>query len=314
MVTPGTGSGLKFLYEGLGGLGIPQEQQNLVKLRGTLEQKRQQEAANVAQKTIDNFKQRSSKALDNIKKRDKKFLEELGKINKDTLDIINPEAAKQIIDPKEAGITAAQSAVLDEDADRFGAVGLFALTMSKYAEGKSKAEQDQYKLVRKAALDSAKIKTKQAEVQDLRQKGQNDKADEIQAEVDKLQTNLDILKANIPANVFDAAQKATTGQLDQLAKVAKTKKDRAETASKGKLTPEKITTQMNAFGKQLERSLGTVLAGNVSIGPDGSVRVKQSFFSGKDKGFQNRINNAITKANEDALREIGTRPVNLIAA
>jgi hypothetical protein len=310
---PGSGLGAEALYKGLGGLGLSQEQQNVIKLRGTLEQKRQQETANIAKKTIDNFKERSSKALDNIKKRDKKFLEELGKINKDTLDIINPEAAKQIIDPKEAGITAAQSAVLDEDAGRFGAVGLLALTMSKYAEGKSKAEQDQYKLVRKAALDSAKIKTKQAEVQDLRQKGQNDKADEIQAEVDKLQTNLDILKANIPANVFDAAQKATTGQLDQLAKVAKTQKDQADAASKGKSKPENITTQMKTLSTTAKDSLSFQMQGNVSVGPDGSIRVKQSFY-GNDKKLQNKVNSQLAQAYEKALREIGTKPINTISA
>ena len=251
---PGTGLGPEALYKGLGGLGLSQEQQNVIKLRGTLEQIRQQETANIAQKTINNFKQRSSKALDNIKKRDKKFLEELGKINKDTLDIINPEAAKQIIDPKEAGITAAQSAVLDEDAGRFGAVGLLALTMSKYAEGKSKADKEQYQLVRKAALDSATLKTKQAEVQDLRQKGQDDEADKIQSQVNKLQTNLDTLKANIPANVFDAAQKATTGQLDQLAKVAKTKKDRAIAASK--TTP---TDKAKSFSSQYKEAINAAL-------------------------------------------------------
>ena len=179
----------------------------------------------------------------------------MGKINKDTLDIINPEAAKQIIDPKEAGITAAQSAVLDEDAGRFGAVGLLALTMSKYAEGKSKADKEQYKLVRKAALDSAKIKTKQAEVQDLRQKGQDDKADKIQAEIDQLQTNLDILKTNMPIKVFDAAQNAATGQLEQTLKVSQIQKNRAEAASKR--TPADTAKAFNSVYKQ---AINTVLA------------------------------------------------------
>ena len=256
VLIPGTGLGQKALEIGSKGLGLTSQQEKNVKFRGTLELAKQQETANIAQKALDGFKQRSSKALDNIKKRDKKFLEELGKINKDTLDIINPEAAKQIIDPKEAGITAAQNAVLDEDAGRFGAVGLLALTMSKYAEGESQAEKDQYKLVRKAAIDTATLKQKQLKEQDLRQKGQDEKADKIAAEIANLKTTIANTEANIPTNVVKAIDTASDGLLKKQKTIAEIDAQKAKAAKDRKGTPSKGA----AFTSNLRQGLDSVVS------------------------------------------------------
>ena len=55
------------------------------------------------------------------------------------------------------------------------------------------------------------------------------------------------------------------------------------------------------------------MQGNVSVGPDGSIRVKQSFY-GNDKKLQNKVNSQLAQAYEKALREIGTKPINTISA
>jgi len=70
---------------------------------------------------------------------------------------------------------------------------------------------------------------------------------------------------------------------------------------------------MNALSKAAKDAVGFSMQGNVSVGPDGSIRVKKSFY-GQDKDMQNRINNQLAKAHEEALRQIGKKPINIIGS
>jgi len=315
-VTPATKLGNQLLQQATAGLNLSSDALDYLKTKRDIKRNQLEGQKQIAKDTISRFRKSSTKAFNELVKRDKDFLSDLGEINKDTLKIVDPEAAKKIINPRDAGITAAQDAVLDEDAGRFGAVGLLALTMSKYSEGKSKADKEQYNLIKEAALKTASIKRDELKAQDLRQKGQNDKASEIEKEINKQKTALETIKNNIPTAEAASIDASVNAQLDKTKKLAEIEAKRAKAAkdrNEKKLTSEKITTQMNAIGKSVERSLKTALGGNVSVGPDGSVRIKSSFY-GKDKKLQNKINNALTKANEDALREIGKKDPNIIAS
>ena len=70
---------------------------------------------------------------------------------------------------------------------------------------------------------------------------------------------------------------------------------------------------MKTLSTTAKDSLSFQMQGNVSVGPDGSIRVKQSFY-GNDKKLQNKVNSQLAQAYEKALREIGTKPINTISA
>lgn len=213
---------------------------------------------------------------------------------------------------------ASEAALKAKNVGLVGALGAAgAAGMSVYADVRSDLDKEQRKyldaMFKQDMLDQerkeAQAEKNQQKLDEINQKKIDFKREEAEA------------KANLSKEKFNEAQKVRSAMVEAekagaaIEKTkAETKKLKAQAKSEGKMTGEKITTQMNAVGKQAERLLGTALAGNVSVGPDGSIRVKQSFYSGKSKGFQNKINNAITRANEEALREIGKKDPNIIAA
>lgn len=212
---------------------------------------------------------------------------------------------------------ASKAALQTKNVGLVGALGAAgAAGMSVYADVRSDLDKEQRKY-----LDAM---FKQDMLDQERKEAQAEKDQQKLDEINQKKIDFKREAAEAKANQSKEAFAETSAIREKMVKaeqagknIEKTgseiKKLKAEAKSEGQMSPEKITTQMNALSKAAKDAVGFSMQGNVSVGPDGSIRVKKSFY-GQDKDMQNRINNQLAKAHEEALRQIGKKPINIIGS